>query len=104
MSLTPGSQTEQQYSLPRGRFGNDTALTCVRSALLLLAVLPNEPDEKWFYTISPWWTMLHFIMQAATVLIHLTVGSVPVRTEYGIEEQSNSSSPATESFDTILAS
>jgi len=84
----PGLREHGGVRFPRSRFGNDTALTCVRSALLLLAVLPDEPDEGWFYTISPWWTMLHFIMQAtAVLLIDLTVGSVPVKTELGHEEQ-----------------
>lgn len=84
----PGLREHSGIRFSRSRFGNDTALTCVRSALLLLAVLPDKPDEEWFYTVSPWWTMLHFIMQATTVLlIHLTVGSVPVRTEQGHEEQ-----------------
>lgn len=84
----PGLREHSGIQFPRSSFGNDTALTCVRSALLLLAVLPDEPDGEWFYTVSPWWTMLHFIMQATTVLlIHLTVGPVLVITEQGHEEQ-----------------
>lgn len=84
----PGLSEHSGIHFPRSRFGNDTALSCVRSALLLLAVLPDEPDKEWFFTVSPWWTMLYFIMQASTVLlIHLTVGHVHIRTEHGHEEQ-----------------
>lgn len=76
--------------IPRNRFGNDTALACVHSALSLLDVLPDEASEDWFHRTAPWWTMLHFLMQAATVLlIQLAVGAVPVRTEQGIEEGIN---------------
>jgi hypothetical protein len=98
----PGLKEHSGIRFSRNRFGNDTALACVRSALLLLAVLPDEPDEEWFYTISPWWTMLHFIMQAtAVLLIHLTMGSVPVKTEPGHEEQPQRSPHST---DTVLSS
>lgn len=69
---------------PRTRFGNDKALACVRSALSLLAIVPDEPDTDWYCTISPWWSMVHFIMQAVTVLlIQLAVGLVTARTEGG---------------------
>ncbi|KAL4973590.1 fungal-specific transcription factor domain-containing protein [Aspergillus desertorum] len=62
----------------RSRFGNDTARTCVHSALSLISVLPDEPDTTWMLKKSPWWCMLHYIMQALTVLlIELSIGFVP---------------------------
>ena len=83
----PGFRARSGIRFPRNRFGNDTALACVHSALSLLDVLPDEASEDWFYRTSPWWTMLHFLMQATTVLlIQLAVGTVPVKTEQGIEE------------------
>ncbi|KAL5043086.1 hypothetical protein BDW71DRAFT_130046 [Aspergillus fruticulosus] len=63
---------------PRSRFGNDTARTCIHSALLLISVLPDEPDIMWMLKKSPWWCILHYIMQALTVLlIQLSIGFVP---------------------------
>jgi hypothetical protein len=85
----PGFQKDSSVRFPRSRFGNNAARACLRSSLSLLAVLPDNVDSTWFYTISPWWTMLHFLMQATTVLlIHLAVSPVPVRTEEGAEQPS----------------
>ncbi|KAL2856512.1 fungal-specific transcription factor domain-containing protein [Aspergillus pseudoustus] len=64
---------------PRSRFGNDTAKTCIHSAVALLSILPDEPDTDWLLRMTPWWCVLHFIMQAITILlIQLAVGQVPV--------------------------
>jgi hypothetical protein len=63
---------------PRSRFGNNTARTCVHSALSLISVLPDEPDATWMLKKSPWWCILHYIMQALTVLlIQVSIGVVP---------------------------
>lgn len=83
----PGFRERSGIRFPRSRFGNDTAVICIRSALSLLDVFPDEPSEDWFYKISPWWTTLHFMMQATVVLlIHLAVGAVPVRSEQAQEK------------------
>lgn len=100
----PGIRRRSGIRLPRSRFGNDTAVICIRSALSLLDIFPNEPSEHWFYNISPWWTTLHFMMQAMVVLlIHLTVGDVPVRSDQTQEEDrgpAHSFNPS----ETVLAS
>ncbi|KAL4747047.1 fungal-specific transcription factor domain-containing protein [Aspergillus terricola var. indicus] len=63
---------------PRSRFGNNTARTCVNSALALISILPDDPDTTWMLRIPPWWCILHYIMQALTVLlIQLSIGFVP---------------------------
>lgn len=68
-------------------FGKNTAGTCIRAALSLLAVLPHEADADWLYTMSPWWSTLHFIMKATTVLlIRLSVGSLDANSEDGSAE------------------
>lgn len=80
----PGLRERSGIRFPRSRFGNDTAVVCIRSALCLLHVFPDEPSTNWFYQISPWWTTLHFMMQATVVLlIHLAVGAAPIRPEHG---------------------
>ena len=92
----PGLQERSGIRFPRNQFGNDTALACVRSATLLLGVLPDEASGDWFYRTSPWWTMLHYLMQATTVLlIHLAVGPVPARTERGVEKYGEAALPDT---------
>lgn len=51
------------------RFANDTAETCVYSSIALISILPDTPSTHWMLTRTPWWSILHFIMQALTVLL-----------------------------------
>lgn len=41
---------------------------CVQAAREMLALLPDEPDAIWLYGVSPWWCVLHYVMQSTTVL------------------------------------
>ncbi|KAL4790452.1 fungal-specific transcription factor domain-containing protein [Aspergillus venezuelensis] len=78
----PDLKAGTNIRFPRSRFGNDTAKTCVHSAMALIAVLPETPDTDWILHKTPWWCILHFIMQALTILLmQLSVG--PVRTKTG---------------------
>ncbi|KAJ5987827.1 hypothetical protein N7481_003037 [Penicillium waksmanii] len=45
------------------------ATTCVESAQQMLDILPEEPDVNWLYEASPWWCVLHYVMQSATVIL-----------------------------------
>jgi hypothetical protein len=69
---------------PPSRFGNDAAKTCVHSAAALISILPDEPDTRWLLRMTPWFCVLHFIMQAVTVLlIQLVIGQVADRSGDG---------------------
>ncbi|KAL3480573.1 fungal-specific transcription factor domain-containing protein [Aspergillus californicus] len=84
--LTRPDMTEGEHSRPfRSRFGNDNARTCVESALALISVLPDShPSTEWMIKQTPWWCILHFLMQALTVLlIQLSIGPVPIFTPEG---------------------
>ncbi len=73
---------------PRSRFGNDTAKTCVQSALSLISIFPETPSTEWLLNTTPWWCILHFLMQALTVLlIQLSIGPVPFLGNHGEGEQ-----------------
>jgi hypothetical protein len=50
---------------------------CLQAALSLIAVFPDTVDLDWIYNISPWWSMLHFLMQASTILVIFTQSSEP---------------------------
>lgn len=77
----PQADEENGIRFPRSRFGNDTALECLRASLALIDVVPDLLDINWAYSIAPSWTLLHFMMQATVILLlHLSIGSVPVRT------------------------
>lgn len=45
------------------------AALCVQVAGQILDLLPNEVDTAWLYEISPWWCVLHYIMQSSTILL-----------------------------------
>ena len=45
------------------------AAECVESACLMLDQLPDEPDAISLNQSSPWWCLIHYLMQATTVLL-----------------------------------
>ncbi|KAL5334164.1 hypothetical protein BJX70DRAFT_378997 [Aspergillus crustosus] len=78
---------------PRSRFGNDTAKTCVDSALSLLSVFPQTPSMDFVLKMTPWCSVLHFMMQALTILlIQLSIGPVEVVTNHETGTQSGQGS------------
>lgn len=53
----------------RTRLRTDMALTCLRASCSLISILPEKPDITWLARIAPWWSALHFLMQATTALL-----------------------------------
>ncbi|KAL8717079.1 MAG: hypothetical protein Q9225_005646 [Loekoesia sp. 1 TL-2023] len=54
----------------RGRdIDRTSAASCVYAAKSLVDMLPDKPNPVWMYQVSPWWNMVHHLMQAATVLM-----------------------------------
>lgn len=51
----------------KSRFRDETALTCVRSALSLVTILPEDPGTG--LSPLPWWGALHYVMQASIILL-----------------------------------
>ncbi|KAJ5659973.1 hypothetical protein N7507_006424 [Penicillium longicatenatum] len=45
------------------------AAMCVQVAGQILDLLPDEVDTAWLYKVSPWWCILHHIMQSSTILL-----------------------------------
>ncbi|KAJ5287527.1 hypothetical protein N7478_003213 [Penicillium angulare] len=61
----------------RSTFSHDMAELTLESANLMLDLIPDEPNGIQLYEISPWWCILHYLMQAATVLLlELSFGCV----------------------------
>lgn len=50
-------------------FCSKTAAECVESACHMLTLFPDTPDSALLYKASPWWCILHYLMQATTVLL-----------------------------------
>ncbi|KAL8687632.1 MAG: hypothetical protein Q9218_006251 [Villophora microphyllina] len=58
------NETDQGKELDR-----TSAATCVYAARCMVDLLPNEPDPIGMYRVSPWWTVVHHLMQAVAVLM-----------------------------------
>ncbi|KAJ5160694.1 uncharacterized protein N7482_007698 [Penicillium canariense] len=54
---------------PSGALCGTMAAMCVQVASAMLNMLPSEPDAPWLFGISPWWCILHYIMQSMTILL-----------------------------------
>jgi hypothetical protein len=61
-------------------FTHDMAVLTLESAMHMLDLLPDEPNTNYLYQTCPWWCILHYIMQTASVIIlELSFGCVHVR-------------------------
>ncbi|KAL4783443.1 fungal-specific transcription factor domain-containing protein [Aspergillus varians] len=69
LSHTPTPLHKASNFSSRANFRAMTTLACLRAAISLLSILPENPDIAWLTTITPWWATLHFIMQATTALL-----------------------------------
>src|SRR5207248_2658909 len=49
-------------------FDQEAAIACVDAALGLLRLMPDSPDIAQAYRILPWWSLIHYMCQAAAVL------------------------------------
>lgn len=58
-------------------FSHRLSILSLEAASRMLDLVPDVPDPLALYEVSPWWTILHCFMQAATVLLlELSFGSV----------------------------
>ncbi|KAI9036648.1 Zn(II)2Cys6 transcription factor [Aspergillus affinis] len=53
---------------PAGLFCDAMANLCVDLAADILDLLPDVPDMTWIHDVSPWWCILHYLMQSIAVL------------------------------------
>lgn len=69
-----GSQGNKKPS-----FSHVMAVITLESAFQMLDLIPGLPDAIQLYEIGPWWCVLHYLMQAVTVLLlELSFGSIHV--------------------------
>jgi hypothetical protein len=69
LSHTPNSLQKARNSKSKGSFRAKMTLSCLQASCSLLSVLPEKPDTVWLTTVTPWWAILHYIMQATTALL-----------------------------------
>ncbi|RAH51731.1 fungal-specific transcription factor domain protein [Aspergillus piperis CBS 112811] len=71
----PAEQEGKVSDLKMQDFCHRTAAECVESACHMLRLFPEGLDAAALYRMSPWWCILHFLVQATTVLlIELSLG------------------------------
>ncbi|KAL2810683.1 fungal-specific transcription factor domain-containing protein [Aspergillus granulosus] len=65
-------------------FTHEIAVTVLDSAQQLVGLLPDVPDASSIYQLCPWWCVLHYLMQATTVLLlELSFGSIHMPNKEG---------------------
>lgn len=63
------AEAEAAAANPRAHFRSEMATNCLQAACALISILPENPDVTWLARITPWWSVLHFLMQATTALL-----------------------------------
>ncbi|KAL4998176.1 fungal-specific transcription factor domain-containing protein [Aspergillus recurvatus] len=61
--------SQASWDNQNGNYCTAMAGLCIDLASQMLELLPNSPDLAWVYRMSPWWFIVHYIMQAITVLL-----------------------------------
>ena len=50
-------------------FNRDAAQRCVDAAQDMLSLIPDEPNAVGLNSVGPWWHIIHYIVQACTVIM-----------------------------------
>lgn len=102
MGPTKDKKSGRFFSRPQ--FGNNITSAC-RASLSLLSVLPDQPDARWPYEFSAWWTVVHHLMQATSVLLMCIsidfYRILPGKNKTPTPEESITGDP--ESFEVVIA-
>lgn len=51
------------------KFCHELAVSAIESARNIAQMIPGPPDELQIFKSGPWWCLLHYVMQTATVLL-----------------------------------
>jgi hypothetical protein len=65
-SASPNPNTDLSS---RTKLRIEMATHCLQAACALISILPETPNLPWLARTAPWWSVLHFIMQATTALL-----------------------------------
>ncbi|OAT13143.1 C6 transcription factor [Blastomyces gilchristii SLH14081] len=71
------------------RMDEDAAISCLSAARNIIDLLPQDIQPAKLYLATPWWCVLHYIVQAGTVLVmelSMDVSHLPNETENLIKE------------------
>ncbi|KAF7592509.1 hypothetical protein BBP40_012799 [Aspergillus hancockii] len=75
---------DARRTTPAGKssFSHEMAEITLNSARQMLDLIPDEPNAVQLYHVCPWWCILHYLMQSATVLLlELSFGCIHIPAE-----------------------
>ena len=58
-----------RQSVKSKEFNRDAAQRCVEAAQDMLSLIPDEPNAVGLNSVGPWWHILHYLVQACTVIM-----------------------------------
>ncbi|EPS30972.1 hypothetical protein PDE_05926 [Penicillium oxalicum 114-2] len=79
-------------SIHSTKLGKEMALNCLQSACSLVSIIPDDADLSWIIRATPWWGVLHFIVQATTALLLCLSFITPPSSSLGAASASASAS------------
>ena len=65
---SPINPSTQEQS-PHAKYRIELATNCLQAACSLISILPDKTDVGWLIRLTPYWSILHFLMQATTALL-----------------------------------
>jgi len=58
-----------QGNTSRAKLRAEIATHCLQASCSLISTFPEKVDLAWLARVTPWWSVLHFLMQATTALL-----------------------------------
>jgi hypothetical protein len=68
-SQSNNSTQSPEGTSPRSKLRAEMATHCLQASCSLISILPDTPNMPWLARTAPWWSVLHFLMQATTALL-----------------------------------
>ncbi|KAJ5392480.1 hypothetical protein N7509_007970 [Penicillium cosmopolitanum] len=97
-SPNPANPQQSQPSA-RAKLRAEMATNCLQAACSLISILPDTPELSWIAHKTPWWSVLHFLMQSTTALLlglsYCSFSSPPMNVSVDNSEKSTSQSSNT---------
>lgn len=58
-----------QEKASRAKLRAEMATNCLQASCSLISTLPEKIEIAWLARVTPWWSVLHFLMQSTTALL-----------------------------------
>lgn len=68
-SPNPLNLLDNPHPSPHEKLRAEMATSCLQAACSLISIMPNTPHLPWISQYTPWWSVLHFLMQATTAIL-----------------------------------